>query len=201
MPDEVPQQTWLAYGSSITFGGNALFAPNAYVQHAAVRLGVDVLNKGLPGSCLCEPSMADYLAAMKWDFATLELGVNLVELATPEEFAGRARGLLNRVHGSNPGRPIFVIDIFPNRADFLIDQNDPAARNTRPFRDIIRDHVTTTNHPNLRHIPAGQTLDNPAFLSADLVHPSDEGHLRMGALPQAKMTPGHQKSRDTLTHN
>jgi hypothetical protein len=178
--DEVPGKTWIAYGSSITFGGNALFAPNIYVQQAALRLGVDVLNKGLPGSCLCEAQMAEYLGRAAWDFATIELGVNLLELTTPEEFRERACDLLDSVLASNPERLVFALDIYPNRADYLVDRRDPAAQNNQRFRDIIRNHVAASQHPNLRHIAACMVLDELTALSTDLVHPSDEGHIRMG---------------------
>jgi len=182
LPDETPATTWLAYGSSITFGGNAFFAPNAYVQRAALLLGVDVLNKGLPGSCLCEPQMADYLSAATWDFATLELGVNMTEWATPEEFGECASDLIDTVHQSNPTRPIFVIDIYVNRGDYLLDRENPGARNTSPFREIIFRHMAGKNQPFLCHLPADSILDATEGLNVDLLHPSDEGHLRMGEL-------------------
>ncbi|MBC8040175.1 MAG: lipase, partial [Opitutaceae bacterium] len=137
-PGETPARTWLAYGSSITFGANTLHAPNAYVQHAALRLGVDVLNQGLPGSCLCEPEIADHLAARGgWDFATLELGVNLVELATPDEFESRARHFISTLHHARPDALLFVLNIFPNRADHLRDRSALAAVNTPLFNSII----------------------------------------------------------------
>ncbi len=143
-------------------------------------MGVDVLNKGIPGSCLCEPDMADYLGRLEWDFATLELGVNMVDLATPDEFRERACGLLDRVLALKPGRPVFVLDIYPNRADYLLDRADPTAERTQAFREILRSHVAASQNASLRHIEAGTVLDDPASLSADLVHPSDEGHIRMG---------------------
>lgn len=180
LKDETPSITWLAYGSSITFGGNVLFAPNAYVQRAALILGVDVLNKGLPGSCMCESAMADYIASKYWNFATLELGVNMTEHATPEEFRQRACALIDKVHSSNPERPIFAIDIYPNRADYFLDRNHVSSRMTSQFRESVRNHVSALNHPMLRHIPADFLLDDSTGLTVDLLHPSDEGHLAMG---------------------
>jgi len=178
--DEIPQKNWLAYGSSITFGGNAYFAPNAYIQQAAIRLGVDVLNKGLPGSCFCEPQIAEFLSRMEWDFATLELGVNLVGLATPEVYALRACTLIDQVHQANLDKPVFAIDIYLNIADWFLDRRGLAAQNNQPFRDIGRSHVAGNNHRNLRYIPADQILDDLTSLSVDFVHPSDDGHIRMG---------------------
>ncbi len=185
---ETPTRTWLAYGSSITFGANTLHPTNAYVQHAAYRLGVDVINKGLPGSCLCEPAMAEWFAtSVDWDFATFELGVNLAELATPAEFEARVRALLATVHHAQPDRPIYVINIFPNRADHLLDRQAVAAVNTPRFNLIVRDLVAELNHPAVRFIDGREILAGYSALHTDLVHPSDEGHLEIGANLAARL--------------
>ncbi len=55
---ELPSRRWLAYGSSITHSG----AYDGYPHQAAPRLGVDVYNCGLSGSCHCEKEIADFLA-------------------------------------------------------------------------------------------------------------------------------------------
>lgn len=189
-PDEIPARTWLAYGSSITFGANALHPTNAYVPHAARHLGVDVLNQGLPGSCLCEPEMAAHLAARAgWDFATLELGVNLTELATPEEFETRARHLIGTLHRARPEAPIFVVGIFPNRADHLRDRSAPAAVNTPIFNAILPRLVAELAHPHVHFIDGREILTDLAGLHTDLVHPSDEGHLAMGENLAARLAP------------
>ncbi len=187
---ETPTLTWLAYGSSITFGGNALHAANTYVQTAARRLGVDVLNLGLPGSCLCEPEIAGHIARLPgWDFATLELGVNLTELATPAEFETRARNLLATIHRARPDAPIFVINIFPNRADHLLDRAASAAVNTPLFNAIVPRLVAELGSPNVRFIDGRVILTDLAGLCSDLVHPSDEGHLLMGENLAALLAP------------
>ncbi|WJH35484.1 hypothetical protein N6H14_05515 [Paenibacillus sp. CC-CFT747] len=73
---ETPEVRLLAYGSSITHGLGTY--PLTYVDQGARRLKADLFNKGMSGSCLCEPEMADYLARSKgWDAALLELGVNM----------------------------------------------------------------------------------------------------------------------------
>jgi lysophospholipase L1-like esterase len=180
---ETPACTWLAYGSSITYGASVFHPSNSYTQHAANLLGVDVLNKGLPGSCMCEAEMADWLASLLvWDFATLELGVNLVDWATPEEFEERARHLITTVHGAGPERPVFVTDIFPNRADGMLDHNAITAVRTPVFRKIVQRLVEQTGHPNVRFIDGRGILADPlSGLNCDLLHPSDEGHIAMGA--------------------
>jgi lysophospholipase L1-like esterase len=179
---ETPARTWLAYGSSITYGANAFHASNSFTQHAAHLLGVDVLNKGLPGSCMCEPEMADWLAALPgWDFATLELGVNLVDCATPEEFEQRARHLIATIHRMRPEARIHVINIFPNRADAMLDRDAIPAVRTPLFNQIVPRLVKEIAHENVRFIDSRMILPEVSSgLNADLLHPSDEGHLAMG---------------------
>lgn len=179
--DELPARRWLAYGSSITFGGNAVLGSNSYVQHAAQRLGVDVINLGLPGSCLAEPEMARHLAERTdWHFATLELGVNLVDLATPEEFAERVRHFVAVLARAQPARPVFVLDIFPNRADAAPDPSKLAAQRTPRFRAAVHQAVAEAGAARVQSIPAREILPDFAGLTSDLLHPSDEGHLAMG---------------------
>lgn len=182
MAGELPAKTWLAYGSSITFGGNAWHPSNAYTQRAARLLGVDVLCKGIPGSCLCEPEMAEFFAnGVAWDFATLELGVNLAELATPEEFAERAGHFVEAVHRAHPDRPVFVLNIYPNRADQLLDPNTAAARNNPIFNAEVARLVAAIGHSNVRFIDGREILPDFDGLCTDLVHPDDDGHILMGA--------------------
>ena len=124
--------------------------------------------------------MAEYLASATWDFATLELGVNMTDHATTEEFKQLACALIDTIHEGNPSRLIFAIDIYPNRADFLLDRNHLSARNNAPFREVILHHVAAKNHPMLHHIPADSIFREIAGLNADLLHPSDDEHISMG---------------------
>lgn len=180
-PDELPSRVWLAYGSSITFGANALHPGNAYVQQAAWRLGVDVLNLGLPGSALCEPHVAAWIASLPaWDFATLELGVNLLDLAEPDEFAARARAFVETVHRARPERPLHLINLFPHRADASLDPASPPARRAPSYNTAVRDLAASLAHPSVRFIDGRQLLPNHTALHTDLIHPSDEGHVLMG---------------------
>lgn len=54
LPDELPEKRWLAYGSSITNGAFPGLHHNSYIYHAARIAGLDVLNHGISGSCLCD---------------------------------------------------------------------------------------------------------------------------------------------------
>ncbi|VGO16214.1 hypothetical protein PDESU_04805 [Pontiella desulfatans] len=179
--DEVPALRWLAYGSSITYGADALHATNAYVQQAARRLGVDVLNLGLPGSCLVEPVMIDYLAGRDdADLITCELGVNMAAWFGPEEFEERVRNLLTTLADRDPERPVAALNIYPNRYDVFLDRSDTETVRTPEFNRIVPQVVKALARPNLHFIDGRQVLSDFDGMSADLLHPADEGHIRMG---------------------
>ena len=78
--DQLPQKTYLAYGSSITHGSLSLIQPDCYVFRNAQALGVDYLNLGFAGNALMEEEMANYLVSRRdWDFASVEMGINTTE--------------------------------------------------------------------------------------------------------------------------
>ncbi|MDR6550588.1 SGNH/GDSL hydrolase family protein [Paenibacillus qinlingensis] len=181
LTNEIPARRWLAYGSSITQGSGATLHHQAYIQQAARRLGLDVLNKGLGGACLCEPEAADFLAAHNgWEIATLELGVNMRGHFTVEEFTGRARYLVEQIAVKHPGKPIFLLNMFPNSSDFLRDASHPLTVANREFREALRSISQQLDLPNL-HLLEGETiLTDFSALAGDLIHPSDYGHILMG---------------------
>ena len=81
-----PQKKWLAYGSSISMGGNATDYQNSYISLTAKLLNVDVFNKATAGSCFIDEKMVDYLESFKdWDFTTLELGINMLSRFSCED--------------------------------------------------------------------------------------------------------------------
>lgn len=179
--DEVPTRRWLAYGSSITYGANTLHPATSYIQQTARRLGVDVLNLGLPGSCLAEPVMAEHIAARAGiDLITCELGVNMTGLITPEEFENRIRHLLTTVADRQPTRQVVALNIYPQRADHHLDQAHHDTVRTPIFNRIVPAVVAELARPNLHMVDGRDVLRNLSGLTTDLLHPSDEGHITMG---------------------
>lgn len=181
--EELPARTILAYGSSITHGSGATVHHNAYIQQTARRLGADVMNKGLGGACLCEKGIADYLIHHGgWDMATLELGVNMREMFTPDEFEERARYLVEGMLAHHPGKPVALISIFPNSADGMKDDSHSLAVANRTFNErllsIYRD--LSAEHPHLHFVEGRSILTDFSALAVDLIHPSDYGHTLMG---------------------
>lgn len=179
-PGEVPAASLLAYGSSITHGGEQ--SRSAYIEQTARRLGLDLHNLGMSGSCLCEPELIDWIADRRdWSILFLELGVNMRDGMDGREFRGRVRYALERlIDGPHPDKPIFLTTIYPNFA--TLGSESPRAREQDLlFNEILREETRRMNHDAFLHLLEGYTiLDDPGGLSCDLIHPSDDGHIRMG---------------------
>ena len=176
---ELPRRTWLAYGSSITQGVGATNIGNTYIEQAARMLGVDVLNLGLSGSCECEKVVADHIAARKdWDFATLELGVNMISHREPADFAARARYMVETITRACPGKPVFLISIYPNYAEHMRKPDHRMAR-FGPYHETLAE-LAARSGGSVHLIEGDEILTDFAGLTSDLSHPSDYGHMQMG---------------------
>lgn len=178
--EEKPQVLWAAYGSSITCGSVTNLYSNCYINQAAVIAGWDVLNKGLSGSCLCEKEVADYLAELSVDVLSLEIGVNMVLFFEEEETRKRVGYLLETLKKS-PARDIFVIDMYPNKGLIALDKDSAYYRHYRSFKEIVRQTALKVGDYRFHLIKGEEILKDFTYLSTDLLHPSDNGHIRMGA--------------------
>jgi lysophospholipase L1-like esterase len=177
---ELPKLRWLAYGSSITYGVGAINNLNCYVQQTARRLGADVINLGLSGSCYCEEQAADFIAQSEdWDFVTLEVGVNMRACYSKEEFEKRANYLIDSITYNHPKKPVLLINILPNHAIFSrngsIYEKDHIA-----FSRILEEIVEKKKQPRLYLISGEELLKDFSGLTVDLIHPSDAGHIQIG---------------------
>lgn len=174
-PEELPSRRWLAYGSSITNGASPMSHLSSYVYHAARAADLDVLNLGLSGSCFCEPAMADFIGSRQdYEIATLEVGVNMRNGVSPEDFRTRVTYLLNVVATPASNRRVFLVTVYPN----LSEPGLAAAQDC--FSAILRELVASGRWQNLALIEGGTILDDAGDLTADYIHPSDYGHARMG---------------------
>jgi len=176
---EKPARRWAAYGSSITHGFTPVTRQQCYVAQTARRLGVDVLNLGLSGSCLCEPAAVDYLASRDdWDFITCELGVNMRGKYSPDAFASRVRYLLETLTTRLPGKPVVLISPFTSDADFLREPNLNAT-NTAGYRVVLKSLAAEFATCGVHLLDGRDILSSFAGLNCDFVHPSTEGHTLM----------------------
>jgi len=178
-PDEIPGTRWLAYGSSITMSGNSY---ESYVNTAAEILGMDVLNLGMAGSCLLEPTFAGHIAARDdWDFSTLELGINALEIEmADDEFEKRARYLILKIVESQPEKPVVLLTLFRNRGDYVVTPASPGMFDNERFRRILRGIACELNHPNLHIIEGTELFQDLTGFCSDLLHPGPIAHIRAG---------------------
>jgi lysophospholipase L1-like esterase len=168
--DQVPGLTCLSYGSSITHGATSIRPTGTYASRTAQMLGVDHINLGFGGGAHLEPEMAVHIAGRTdWDFATIELGINLISSIDVEEFARRVDTFISTVTDARPQAPIFCIDIFPCRDDFI------GGGAAAAFREVVEEKVRRVNRPNVIHLPGKLLLQGADGLTADLVHPSPAG--------------------------
>lgn len=166
---DTPPRRMLCYGSSITHGASAVRPTGMWAQRLATQLGADLINLGFGGGAHLEPAIAAHIAARTdWDFATLELGVNVLDI-TPEDFAARVHAFVDTVLQGRPDAPLFIIDVFR-----LIEPFGPADRAAR-FRTIIRDKVRSVNRPHVHHVDGLAALPYADGLTVDRVHPSPHG--------------------------
>ena len=169
--DQLPQKTYLAYGSSITHGSLSLIQPDCYVFRNAQALGVDYLNLGFAGNALMEEEMANYLVSRRdWDFASVEMGINTTErvkefpLEVFEERIDRFTAVLAR----DP-RPVFATSFFR----YLDEDTD----RTDKMRRIVRRYAAE----RLIFTDGLQLLDDETLISADGTHPDACGQEQIAA--------------------
>jgi lysophospholipase L1-like esterase len=183
-PDQVPARRYLAYGSSITNGATAMRPGDTYPARIARSMGVDHFNLGFGGGAHLEPEMADWIAGRSdWDFATLELGINLVGRVSTEEFARRVNRFLPRIAAAHPEKWIFCIDLFWARGDLGGDPKYPQ------FRDVVREAVERLGLLRVRHCDGRELLTRPTGLTLDLLHPSSDGFEEIAEKLVAVMQP------------
>ncbi|KRN25894.1 hypothetical protein FC75_GL002027 [Lacticaseibacillus camelliae DSM 22697 = JCM 13995] len=168
-PTQMPQRTYLAYGSSITHGSLALNPFATYPQLIADRFNADLLNFGFPGSAWLEPSVADYLVGRDdWQFASIEMGINMLGAFSPEAFRQRVRRFIAPF--AQDSRPVVATDMVVT--DYPEDPAKVAA-----FRRIVREETTG----KLPYISGLDLLADMTALSSDLLHPTAQGMAQIAA--------------------
>lgn len=167
----MPQKTMLAIGSSITHGARSITHTNSYANEAGRILGVNVLNKGLGGSCQYEPEVADFYASNdEWDFAWIEGAVNCGVLEV-DEFEKRFTYFVDTLYKT--GKPLYMTTILPTAS--LINDKEDNHEKMLEFNEIIR-----SQKDKGVIIEGSEIITDLRFLTTDLIHPSNEGHTRMG---------------------
>ena len=165
--DELPVQSYLAYGSSITHGSLALAPPYTYPFRLAQKFGCDYVNLGFAGSAYMEKAMAEYIVSRKdWNFATVEMGINMLEEEI-DEFENNI-DVFTQILQKDP-RPIFATSIY--------GFSDPSGQEKgKKMRAIVEKYAKD----RLIFTDGLEFLNNPAFIAQDMVHPSLEGIEQIG---------------------
>lgn len=170
--DEVPQKKMAIYGSSITHWCWAIDVRNSYAYRAGHVLGMDVLNKGLSGSCEMEKECVDYVASLDVDVIFLELGVNVLDKITEEEFVKRVDYTFS-VMPEN--KEIYVTGLYD--CYFSLDKNNPYNEKFDIFNKIVEE--TAKKYDYINYISPKKIMDHPSYLCYDMIHPSDFGNIQM----------------------
>ncbi len=174
--NEAPRCKLLAYGSSITQGFVTPYARLNYISAAAEALGIDILNKGIAGGCFCEKETAEYLCGETFDAAYIEAGTNIADRPF-DVIEERLGGLLDRLCGAFPDKKIFLATPFPAFSD--VSASAPFYKeNFAKTRKVISERAE--KYPNAVLIDAHALADKDYYLSADILHPSDYGHVMIG---------------------
>ncbi|HNS32630.1 MAG TPA: SGNH/GDSL hydrolase family protein [bacterium] len=172
LASQLPKANYLAYGSSITHGAAAVSPSGTYIMNTAARLEVNLFNLGFGGGAHYENQMADYIAGRKdWDFASFEMGINMVGGFEVDEFRKRVEYFLGTVVKKHPRKYIFCIDMFTFNRDIADVGNDKHEQ----FRKVVRNAVKKTGSEKVIHLDGRKLLKNVSGLTFDLVHPSPAG--------------------------
>lgn len=159
--EDLPSKTYLAYGSSITHGSLALAAPYSYPFRIAQKLNCDYINLGLAGTAFLEPEIAQYICSRTdWDFASLEMGINLINYMSEEEFEERVKSFISVM--ATEERPVFATSLF-------------GTGQKREKEDMFRKIVRKYSENKFIFTDGLDLLSGARYISQDMVHPSLEG--------------------------
>ncbi len=181
--DQVPQETLLCYGSSITHGGGASVPTGSYAFRLATRLGMDLRNLGLAGAAWMDEAMADYICEQEWSILTLEMGINVLHWSL-EEFEARCRSFVSRITAKHKEKAIYCISPFRSAEDFKRKEH------LQGMRDIIRRLVEESGRENLHYIDGSTCLTDLSGLSSDGLHPANRGMEEIAKQLYRSIRPG-----------
>lgn len=175
---EVPAKRILAYGSSITQGVGTPYPRLNYVSVAEQILGVEFLNKGIGSGCFCEKDMLEYFLTERFDAVYLELGTNI---ATRPLFAieERVGPLIDAFCTRFSDKKVFLMSPIKGFSDVSSTAKDYSVKfaNTRK---VISEHAA--KHANAVLLDGHALAGKDYYLKADVLHPSDFGHVMMGVI-------------------
>lgn len=173
---DAPKTRLLVYGSSISQGVGTPFPVLNYVNVGAQLLGIDVLNKAVSGGCFCEEKMVEYLMSERFDAVYLEAGTNIADRPYEiiEERVGR---LIDTVCAKNADKNVFIMTPIRGLSDVSSSTSDYRENFTKS-RKVIEEHAK--KFANTVLLDGHKLLNKDYYLAADILHPSEFGHVMMG---------------------
>lgn len=175
---DLPSRRLLVYGSSISQGGSAVRPSGTYAMLLASRLGCDLVNLSLAGSCQLEPGIAVHVASRTdWQVGLFELGINLVDKISPDELGERTVAFMEPIVRSAAVRDAVVIltDIFPSRAEADTRSRIPEYRRAVADAAAGLSAALGVSPARFRYRSAGSLPVAHDAISADRIHPSPAG--------------------------
>lgn len=165
--DDVPNKTLLIYGSSISHGSEALDYINSYAFILSRHLNVNVLNKAIPGSCLGEYQMIDYLKGINNNGVLVEFGVNTLRLFSVEEYNKRLEYIADNLSGN-----LYLTSVLENGNRI----NDKVI-----YEKMLeyKNCLEKINKTGIEIINPNSIIDSLSYLTFDLLHPSEFGQLKI----------------------
>jgi GDSL-like lipase/acylhydrolase family protein len=105
------RSVWLHHGSSISHGSNADRPTGTWPALAATLGGVELVNLGLGGGALLDPSTARVMRDTPADLLSVKIGINLVnaDLMRLRAFTPAVHGFLDTLREGHPATPLLVV--------------------------------------------------------------------------------------------
>lgn len=159
--------TIVYYGSSITQGGCASHAGNAYPAILSRRLNMDYLNLGFSGGCRAEPEIASYLAGLPMRALVYDYDYN----APNAEFLQKTHEALFRTfRQAQPDTPVLIVSAADRAFGSDIEKRKAVIRKTY-------ENALAAGDRNVCFLD-GQTIYDPVgwdLCTVDRCHPTDLG--------------------------
>ena len=139
--------------------------------------------------------LIDYIASEgemgRWDIATLELGINVLEWEE-EKITKRVENTLKQIAGRNQDKAVFVISPFYNDDDYK------NIGKSEKWRTLIEKAVDKFNYRNVTYINGLDLLGDMSLISADEVHPNIYGVSQIAKRLEAEIKKGDKNGFFTL---
>lgn len=172
--EELPQKTFLAYGSSVTHGAHAFSSTHSYIATTARLLKAQALNKGMGGSCFMEKHIADWITSLQSDFFIFEPGTNMYGEYENDVILKRGLYVLDKYFEKHPDNYIF-----------MLEPPMPYQRTENPEKfkkhlETIRKMKAEIKNDKCVLFDINDIEKDTAYVMTDHIHPSTEGHIMMG---------------------